>query len=272
VLKIDALQSLLVHVDASTHSAARLRAARRLAQQCDATLTALYAVKPAFIDLPLEVAAGAATVAMLQQLDDERRAQALALVEQVRAEPGPPLSWAQTEGEPLRGFVQRALYADLVVLGQHDPDNPASGVLPDFVQSVLISSGTPGLVLPYTDSAAAIGRRVLVAWKETPSSMRALRAALPLLRQAEQVHVASWGEVDQAAVGLLLQRHGVQPRMQCFAETDEVGALTLSLAADLSADLLVMGCYGHSRARELMLGGATRTILKSMTLPVLMAH
>ena len=112
-----------------------------------------------------------------------------------------------------------------------------------------------------------------------PFGRIAVQTALPLLRQADRVTVLEWGARESDCrgaaldIGAYLELQGVQARLdRQAAEPAEVGELLLSRAADLGADLLVMGCYGHSRTREFVLGGATRTVLRSMTLPVLMCH
>ncbi|MCW7541198.1 universal stress protein [Aquabacterium sp. A7-Y] len=276
---MNAIKTILVHADAGLHCAARLRVARQLARRLEADVHALYAVTPACAEIGLELSSDSASITLAQEIDERR----LALVRQVRqhaeSEDGPPITWHEASGLPVDAFVQQARYADLMLLGQHDPDRPASGVPGDFVESVVMASGRPALVLPYIDTGTTLGDTVLIAWKETPEAARAVSAALPVLQQATRVHVAVWGSSNapQTAPALdilgFLQAHGVQAELHRHALTGaDVGDLMQSLAADLSADLLVMGCYGHSRARELVLGGASRTVLRSMTLPVLMAH
>jgi nucleotide-binding universal stress UspA family protein len=170
-------------------------------------------------------------------------------------------------------------------MGQHDPDDAlAWGVPGDFVASVVIASGRPALVMPNTGDYPAVGRRVLVAWKPTREAARALSAALPMLQSAQAVDVALWSEPSDDLDGSQgaardvwledwLQAHGVQVQMLHQGSNGRgVGDLLLSLAADRGSDLLVMGCYGHARAREWLLGGVTQRVLESMTLPVLMAH
>jgi len=145
---------------------------------------------------------------------------------------------------------------------------------------MLIDSGKPVLVVPYIGpQGSSIGRTVMIAWKETRETARAVAAALPLLQQAQRVHVATWGDehaVERRRMPELLAylgRHGVEAVPHHYGdEPGSVGETILSAVADLDADLLVMGGYGHSRAREWILGGATRTILESMTVPVLMSH
>ena len=127
---------------------------------------------------------------------------------------------------------------------------------------------------------AAVGQTVVIAWKPTREAARAVSAAVPLLQRARRVHVMAWGEDEEQVTGArldldgYLKLRGVEPvwHREGGEEPADLGDLLLSRAFDLEADLLVMGCYGHSRAREWVLGGTSRTVLRSMTLPVLMAH
>jgi nucleotide-binding universal stress UspA family protein len=129
-------------------------------------------------------------------------------------------------------------------------------------------------VIPYADVCPTLGREPLIAWKATREAARAVTAAIPLLQRARQIHLVAEDDGDAPELEAYLRLHGVQAPLQRRAavRAASAGDDLLSLAADAGADLLVMGCYGHSRARELVLGGASRTVLKSMTLPVLMAH
>lgn len=284
------IKSILVHMDDSSSCAVRLQAAHALAERFDAVATALYSVLPAFMQFAMAFSAGAELAPMMQEFELQRRARTRARFDKVvgKGMTGAltRLEWAESVGEPSWQFAREALAADLLVMGQHDPGGKAtggesaSGVTADFVESVLFASGKPALVLPTIFETAPIGAVVMVAWKATRESARALSAALPLLRQAQRVHLVRWDEAggDPTAlhspdIELGLRRHGVQVVVHHeVAPARELGELILSKAADLGADLLVMGCYGHGRAREWMLGGASRTVLRSMTLPVLMAH
>jgi nucleotide-binding universal stress UspA family protein len=275
-------RQVLVHLDATRGIPHRLAAARQVAQVNGAALAALYATLPGFIELPYAPELGPTLAADLVELDEKRLAQAIKVFDEAMQAPGPHATWSQTSGDSVVGaFTQQARYADLVVFGQHDSKDEASrGVPADFIESVLAQSGRPGLVIPYIDWPKSIGTRVAIAWKETPEAARAVTAAMPFLERAERVHVLAWGEdsTPQASGAPLdlasyLRSHGVEAIWHaCGPEPDEIGELMLSAAFDAEADLLVMGCYGHSRAREWVLGGATRTMLRSMTLPVLMTH
>lgn len=142
-----------------------------------------------------------------------------------------------------------------------------------------MESGKPALVMPRAGRFDTVGRNVLIAWKPTRECARAVEAALPLLQRAREVHAVSWGEDSfgpaETTFGLVraLRWHGVECTAQRYPEEPgKLGELLLSAAATQGSDLLVMGAYGHHRLRELLLGGTTRSILRSMTLPVLLAH
>jgi len=277
----ESLTQLLVHLDGSPRAARRLAVARAIAQTHGAAVTALYAVTPALLVVPFAPEAGASVAEALGQIDEERRTQARRIFDRSVATAGVRAEWAEVQDYPIvPAFARQALYADLLVLGQHDPSDPeAAGVPFDFAQTVMATSGKPALIVPYADLGATLGQTIVIAWKPTREAARAVSAAVPLMQRARRVHVLSWGREDEDVAGArldldgYLKLRGVEPTWHREGdEPDFMGDLLLSRAFDLDADLMVMGCYGHSRAREWVLGGTSRTVLQSMTLPVLMAH
>lgn len=274
-------KQLLVHLDASDPAAGRLRAARGIAAQAGGAVAALYAASPAYVDLAYATDMAPAIVDGLAEIDAERIARAKAGFDAELRTAGPVATWAEASDVPIIDvFARQALHADLLVLGQVDPKAPPAGVPNDFAQAVVMASGKPALIIPHIGWDRPIGDVAAIAWKESRESARAVAASLPLLRRARQVHVLTWGEPAESRVrgeGLDLNRflrlHGIEAQWHAGGpEPQAIGELLLSRAFDLDADLMVMGCYGHSRARELVLGGASRTVLGSMTLPILMAH
>ena len=276
------LAQLLVHMDALPNAQQRLEAARRLGQAQGAAVMALYAVMPRFVQLPFAPEIGPGIAASLQDIDDQQRRLARSAFDQALATPGTAVEWAEIRDDPMMAaFAQQAFYADLMVLGQHDPStDPSSGVQSDFAENVMLMSGKPALILPYAGlPPAVIGETVVIAWKPVREAARAVGAAMPLLKRARRVVILSWSGDDKKVVGKrldlrgYLRLNGVEASWQEQGnETSGLGELLLSRSFDLGADLLVMGCYGHSRAREWVLGGTSRTVLESMTLPVLMSH
>lgn len=275
-------KQVLVHLDASRAAPLRLDVARRIAQQQGAALAALYATVPVYLELPYAPDGAPGVISALMEIDDERRAAARKSFDEAMKTPGPTATWAESSDVPLIPAVaEQAYYADLLVLGQRDAEDPGAwSVPPDFPEAVLLASGRPGLVVPYGGWPGTIGKTVAIAWKPRPESARAVAAAMPLLQRASQVHILGWGEEAASTVkgaGLdlagYLRLHGVEATWHHGGpEPEALGEILLSRVFDLGADLLVMGCYGHSRAREWVLGGTSRTILSSMTLPVLMSH
>lgn len=274
------LHQLLVHVDDSPAAAVRLAYARKIAARHDAAVTATYAVIPALIEVPFAAEAGPQAMSALREIDDERLRRARAACAGAGADGGVAVGWCELAGFPLvPAFAEQALYADLLVLGQRQPQGGPAGIPFDFVESVLLDSGKPALVVPYAARELAAPESIAIAWKPTREAARAVAAALPLLQRAREVHVLTWGELAEKPEGGLdlggwLERRGVQPawHRETGAEPEAIGDRFLSRAFELGADLGVMGVYGHSRAREWVLGGASRTVLQAMTVPMLMAH
>jgi nucleotide-binding universal stress UspA family protein len=260
---MDSLRSILVHLDGGTPCARRLALAQHVAASQGATLRALCSVSP-----------------VPQELADLHRQHARRCFERTAAGSQAPMHWEPpTDEPPAPAFVRQALHADLLVLGQHDPQDPHTSTVPrDFVAQVLLGSGTPALVQPLRGREPERLDVVLVAWRPGRESAHALAAALPLLKQAGQVHLLTWSDDDaeardeQAAVLRHLALHGIE-RVELHGGRipSDSGNALLAAATGLHADLLVMGCYGHSPLHELVLGGATRTVLRDARLPVLMA-
>lgn len=269
-------KSILLHIDSSAHAAERVVLARRIADEFEAEVTAQPCPTMALLRYPYPLEGSSEAVAIMKALDEECRDRTYAAFRTASAG-SPRLHWSEPLIDAPWGFARRALYTDLLILGQRNPDDPAvSEVPPDFVPGILVESGKPALLVPYAGRFATVGRRVLIAWKETREAARAVTAALPWLVRALSVHAIAYGtDADESLHRLhaYLRAQGVALEVQ-RGEPDEAdaGERLLSAAADMGADLLVMGCYGHSRAREWVLGGASRTVLRSMTLPVLMSH
>jgi nucleotide-binding universal stress UspA family protein len=173
-------------------------------------------------------------------------------------------------------------YADLIVIGQLDAYDSQAGLLRARPEEVTMLAGRPTLVVPFTGHFEPIGTGVVIGWDASREAARAVGDAMPLLGRAEKVTVLTidaeespfgHGEIPGADIALYLARHGVKAEVEHTVSAGiGIGNTLLSRAADYQANLLVMGAYGHSRMRELLLGGATRTVLTSMTLPVLMSH
>jgi nucleotide-binding universal stress UspA family protein len=167
---------------------------------------------------------------------------------------------------------------DLVVVGQAQHDEASAAEVVD--EGVLFDSGRPVVFVPYIQKAGLKLDRVMVCWDGSRAATRAIADAMPFLKKAKQVEIVMVStkkpkddEVAGADLGQHLARHGLKVDVKRITATDtDVSSTILSYAADSSTDLIVMGGYGHSRLREFILGGVTRGLLESMTVPVLMSH
>jgi nucleotide-binding universal stress UspA family protein len=259
-----AYKDLLVIVDDDHHARERISHGADLAERFDAHLAGLC--------VSLTAAPEAADrISRARELFDTETGR-----RRISAE------WRSTTGFPIDVAAVQARYADLIVLNQLDPEDAQAPINSPRPEDMVLSAGRPILVIPYIGAHGPIGKRVLVAWDASREATRAVNDAMPLLAAATIVTVmtidpvierAEHGAVPGADIALHLTRHGVNAQVEKTVSGGVgIGDVLLSRASDLGADLLVMGAYGHSRVRELVLGGATRTVLMSMTLPVLMSH
>jgi nucleotide-binding universal stress UspA family protein len=275
-------KSIVVLLDMSARAHPRLEYAIRLARQFDAHLTGVFS---AFTPDPraLYVMAGTADYFEMHRKSRLERHGALERIfraELLRA--GVTGQWIDHH-EPASDAIPRyARCADLIVAGQDDPDDPEGYIADHFPESLVISAGRPVLFIPYTGVFPTLGANVMIAWNGSRESARAVHDALPLLQRAAIVTVVrlnepraeTRGDIAGAGIALMLARHGVRAEVTALDGVHDMspGDMLLSRASDLNADLVVMGAYGHSRWQELVMGGATHSMLQSMTLPVLMSH
>lgn len=278
-------KDLLVVLDAGLRARGRIELAAVLAERFEAHLVGLY-------PLPVPQPPGELGYfdpAMLEPFFAEARQRVKDAADKVREQfeqatklRSVSAEWRLIPEGAEADPVLHARYCDLAILGQLDPDRAepeATGLHPE---QVVLASGRPVLVVPYAGHFDKVGRRIVIGWNATREAARAVNDAMPLLATAEVVTVLTidareslrgHGQLPGVDISLHLAHHGVKAQLEQTVSADlSVGDVLLSRAADLGADLLVMGAYGHSRLRELLLGGATRTLLRNMTIPVLMSH
>lgn len=270
-------KTIVVHCNGDKAIQQRLAVATDLATRFDSCLVGLH-VRPPF--QPPMYFDGSFVMDDLYKIHEDTQAaeQKAALTAFAAATEGRKIA---VEREIVDGLVDRevtarARCADLTILGQTSSDTPAS-TLPDLPEVVALAAGRPVLVVPYIPVRRPIGENVILCWNASRESARAAADALPFLKGANRVTVLSFrqGDEDMGAHAVVkwIARHGVKASaVEESLGSVDVGDLVLSRASDLGADLIVMGVYGHTRVREMVLGGMSRTLLRSMTVPVFMAH
>ncbi|MBV8036876.1 universal stress protein [Roseateles sp.] len=280
-----AIRTILVNLDNGKHTRARVAAAAALAIQHDAHLVGLastgWVIAAADVDGSLGL--GAYQAAAMRELRELAQGCAEDFHQQVER-----LGVLSHEehielGYPADTMPRAARYCDLTVMTQTDPDDDYVLRTPHLAQDVLLQSGRPLLALPYAGEwTVAPATRVLVGWNASREAARAMQDAMPFLCKAASVEVVVFetpedvdlehGDVPGADIGLWLARHGVKVDVRYVATDVAAGEALLSHAANMGADLIVAGGYGHSRFREVVLGGVTRTLLHSSPVPVLLSH
>ena len=277
-----ALKSVVVHIDDSAACERRMQLAARMSQRFESRLVGIYLVAP--LEMPYAEAAMLPPLEAAKRIEQrDARQHAEDLLHRVASSCNVSrVEFRCPEGDPIDAAIGEARCTDLVVLGQPDGGNDPAAFQRRLAESVTLACGGPVLVVPYATAAEQPGNHVLVAWDGGREAARAVRDALPLLREAKRVTVVSCA-TGGAAVDAMRRSHerlqaylasaGIEAHFKYLqVSASESGEAMLSDAANIGADLIVMGAYGHARVRELVLGGVTRTMFQAMTVPVLMSH
>lgn len=271
-------KDILVHVDDHPRARVRLELAAGLAARFQAHLITLNVRDQELLSAHLTAQFGGDLNQIRAAGDAEAAGRTKAMVDAFACDAGVTREWRDVTGPMAETVALHARYADLAVIGQAEAEDDT----PRMADELIMAVGRPVLVVPFAGRFPTLGRRVMVAWNGGREATRAVHDAMPLLAAAQTVHViainpshgmAGHGDIPGADICLHLSRHGVNAVCEHVASDDlNVGEMLLSRAADEDVDLLVMGGYGRSRLREMVLGGATRHMLESMTVPVLFSH
>ncbi len=302
-----AIRDILVHVDETPASQNRLAVAVDLARRHEARLVGLYV--GAVLDLSPYIASFVGE--QIREAHDRAAAEIEARVresfEKAIGGDGVSGEWRAVSGSAEDAIALHGRYADLVVVGQQDPDVRPGPGFTRIAEEVVCHAGRPVLVVPYAGRFSTVGRRVMIAWDGSAEAARAVHDALPILEKADKVMVRSvdpedgpggLGDLPGADIAAHLARHGVTVEVEVLRTREDpaegetpyesgtiathvshlsntdmpIAETLLSLAADDGTDLIVMGAYSHSPLREALIGGVTRQMLMEMTVPLLMAH
>lgn len=189
------------------------------------------------------------------------------------------VSWSYTrlDGDPARAIIKYSRLTDIVVLSRLVSERGFHGPLP-LAGDVAMHAAVPVLAVPPGDFAFAADGAALVTWNGSAESASALHAALPMLRLASAIHLVTIGEANAPEFPAtdacrFLSRHGIAAELRAFPRGErEIGHAILDALGEVGAAYVVMGAYGHSRAREFLLGGATRHLLAHCPVPLVLAH
>lgn len=272
------MKDILVNLSESEASAARLNVALELCERFDSHLTGISGLQQVDYGYYDNVIGATLIDTIREQREaQENRIQAH-FFKAVATRAGKCTFIAENNTTVHNPFAHAAL-SDLIVTGQRNPNQnvPADSML---TEDLIMQTGRPVLVVPYIGARATIAENILVAWDHSREASRAIHDALPLLKAASSVHIVSVKKkhhanenIESADIAEHLARHDVNVTAHDVIQNEvPVAETLLSKISDTGADMLVMGGYGHSRLREYAFGGVSKTMLGSMTVPVLMTH
>ena len=215
---------------------------------------------------------------------EEQEADSRSAFEKVSENAGISFEWRKVDAQSpdiATTVIEHGRQADIIVASQYNEDGNL-GLDEDFCERVVLEAGRPVLLLPYRGEFKTIGENVIVGWNATREAARATFEAMPILEKSgstrliwvdPQNEAGKAGNLPGSEMATSLARHGIKAVAEAMPTGGlSVGNALLNRASDLGADLIVIGAYGHSRLREFVFGGATRTMLSDMTVPVLITH
>jgi nucleotide-binding universal stress UspA family protein len=274
---VNALKTILVHMMRDDARSRRLAIALALAVDHRAHVVGLF-TRPPHVTPPA-IVGRAASAAFLREMEAGLRDQEQSVRSEFEAavhRAGVSAEWLHHDGEIMDGLAYHSHVSDLLVVSQTPPETVEDIVTGNRPDHAMLVSGCGTLIVPHSEAPPEAGRRVLIAWERTREATRAVHDALPILRRATSVTILTCRATRERpgqALRAHLERHGVRAEVRAdYGDSDEIGEIILEHAAELSTDLIVMGAYGHSRLREMVLGGTTNHMLSHATVPLLMSR
>lgn len=272
-------KTILLHLADDASHAARIDAAVNLAERFQANVRALYIVTP--VSMPAEIEGRGASQIFIEQAIERAREKAKIIEAELAARMAAKrlsFEWRIAEGDHLDLLAEAAIYADLAIVSHSRAELIEDRIVFHVTEHLPLVAACPVVILPANGFPAAFAKHILIAWKPCLEAARAVNLSLPLLKQAKKTTVLSivaepLDEPPCAELGKMLRRHGIDAAIVMDAlGTRYPGEAILEHAKNTQADALVMGAYGHSRLREMVLGGVTRNVLMNAKIPLLLAH
>ena len=272
-------KTILLHLADDASHAARIDAAVNLAERFQAHVRALYIATP--VSMPAEIEGRGASRIFIEDATGRAREKAKIVEAELAARMAAKslsFEWRIAEGDHLDLLAEAAIYADLAIVSHSRAELIEDRIVFHVPEHLPLVAACPVVILPANGFPAAFARHVMIAWKPCLEAARAVNLSLPLLKQAKKITVLSivaepLDEPPCAELGKMLRRHGIDAATVTDAlGTRYAGEAILEHAKNTQADTLVMGAYGHSRLREMVLGGVTRNVLMNAKIPLLLAH
>lgn len=270
------MKSVLLHIQDDAGFEARLQTALDIVRASRGHLTCLY-VTPINAYIAFDNFGGIFVMNdVLEQLEENKIALKKRVEERLRIE-GVSWDYVESTADPAQAVISHSTLCDVIVMSHPLADKP-QGIAHALVGDVVMGASIPVLLVPDTIKGLEVTGTAAIAWNGSYEAAHALRAALPLLAMAGNVHIVSVTEgraheFPSLAASEYLARHGIASELhEKSSAAGPVGPALIAMAVQLRAQYLVMGAFGHTRAREYLFGGVTRDLLKDSPVPLLLAH
>lgn len=271
------MTSILLHIHDDSGAESRLQAACDVARAAHAHIHCVQVTAMPSL-LATDVYSGASMApAMMAELHDIDARLRGRMEDRLRRE-GVNWDWRQVDGDIVHGLLSASTLSDLIIVtlpaGPRREMNDPLHIAADLA----LGGRSPVLAVPQDARGMAVTGRAMVAWDGSQEASAALRLAVPLLKLAEEVHVVTVEEAGKYPFPATdapeyLCRHGVKSQFHTWPQDGRSIEATLKAAIGvLKPDWIAMGAFGHSRLRELVFGGVTRTMLREVHVPLLLAH
>lgn len=274
-----AYKTILLHLANDAGHQARITVAAELARRFEAHVVALYVASP--VSMPAAIEGRGASYAFMSEATAIAHEKAEGVEKECESQykaKGLSWEWRIAEGDHLDVLAKEAPYADLAIVSHSKTELLEDRVVLQVPENLPLVVGCPVIILPEARFDTPLGRRIMIAWRPCVPAYRAVQLAMPFLHEADEVTACAAinEDVSQEDCNRLVEflgRHGVKARALAIpAGGAPVGETILAEAEKSGADTLVMGAYGHSRVRELVLGGVTRHALDHAAIPMLVSH
>lgn len=277
------LGRIAIHLSHDSGCKRRLRAAIQLASEHKAELIGIYPDEQAASYLYEDTVMPQEVHKVLRNKVAQARNEAQKLFVHETSTAGIKAHWRSPQGPADEALALHARYCDLLIMSKADNKDTVASFIPNLPEAVVMAAGRPVLMIPASGEIEPIGRRVLFCWDHRRESARAFSDAAPFLQTCSELVVLTIdpqlnnlrkNDLHENDFADYCASLGYPKPREIIKDSANIGVgnVILNSATDHGSDLIIMGAYGHSRMRQWIMGGASRTLFSSMTVPVLLAH
>lgn len=277
------LGRIAIHLHHDIGCKRRLQAAIQLATEHKAELIGIYPSDSASQYMHEDTVIPDEVHRVLKNHVDRERAEIKTMFQEQTAAAGVKSQWRTPRGAPDEALALHSRFCDLLVMSKAENRDTVTSMVPNLPESVVMAAGRPVLMIPAVGQILPMGKRVLFCWDYRRESARAFLDSAPFLKGCKELVVLTIDpdpenlrkkDVHETDFADYCASLGYPKPLEVVKNSEDIGVgnIILNSTTDYGSDLIVMGAYGHSRMRQWIMGGASRTLLSSMTVPIVLSH